>query len=96
MHAGPWGSPWGCAISGRLLPGAWSRHPAGDTGWRQHCSNSVPPPPPYLKETFALLPPCSYAFGITLWELYTGCKPFLDIPPAFLGHKVGRVQQLGR
>ena len=32
---------------------------------------------------------CSYAFGITMWELYTGCKPFLGIPHAFLGHKVG-------
>ena len=30
-----------------------------------------------------------YAFGITLWELYTGRHPFQDVPLAFLGHQVG-------
>ena len=95
MHAGPWGSPWGCALwspTARSMVSSPSRR-----DWRsQHCSNSEPPLPTFKKPACVLLPPCSYAFGITLWELYTGCKPFLDIPPAFLGHKVGRVQQLGR
>ncbi|KAI8475398.1 MAG: kinase-like domain-containing protein [Monoraphidium minutum] len=29
-----------------------------------------------------------YAFGILLWELYTGGRPFADTPTALLGHKV--------
>ena len=40
--------------------------------------------------------PSSYAFGITLWELCTGCKPFLGIPHAFLGHKVEYNGDVGR
>ncbi len=29
-----------------------------------------------------------YAFGITLWELYTGGHPFKGVPQAVIGHKV--------
>jgi serine/threonine protein kinase len=31
-----------------------------------------------------------YAFGITLWELYTGTRPFDGIPRAWLGHQITR------
>ncbi|KAF5837077.1 kinase-like domain-containing protein [Dunaliella salina] len=29
-----------------------------------------------------------YAFGVVLWELYTGDSPFRDVPPALLGHSI--------
>ena len=29
-----------------------------------------------------------YAFGITLWELYTGDRPHQNIPRAILGYQV--------
>ncbi len=29
-----------------------------------------------------------YAFGITMWELYTGKAAFEGTPPALLGHQV--------
>ncbi|KAI8472513.1 MAG: kinase-like domain-containing protein [Monoraphidium minutum] len=29
-----------------------------------------------------------YAFGVTLWELYTGGHAYADVPPALLGHRV--------
>lgn len=32
-----------------------------------------------------------YAFGMTLWELYTGCSPFSQVPRALLGHIVTKV-----
>jgi len=31
-----------------------------------------------------------YAFGITLWELFTGGKPYQGIPRALLGHRVAK------
>ena len=32
-----------------------------------------------------------YAFGITLWELYTGGSPFSQVPRALLGHLITKV-----
>ena len=29
-----------------------------------------------------------YAFGITMWELFSGGRPFKDIMQAFLAHQV--------
>ena len=40
-------------------------------------SPSSPPPPA-----------CSYAFGITMWEIYTSGRPFPGMPQALLGHAV--------
>ncbi|KAF5831352.1 kinase-like domain-containing protein [Dunaliella salina] len=34
-----------------------------------------------------------YAFGITLWELFTGGEPYRGVPRALLGHKVAREQK---
>ncbi|KAF5828817.1 kinase-like domain-containing protein [Dunaliella salina] len=31
-----------------------------------------------------------YAFGITLWELFTGGKPYQGVPRALLGHRVAK------
>ncbi|GAX77891.1 hypothetical protein CEUSTIGMA_g5333.t1 [Chlamydomonas eustigma] len=33
-----------------------------------------------------------YAFGITMWELWSGKRPFKGIPKALLGHKVSKEQ----
>ena len=32
--------------------------------------------------------PFRYAFGITLWELWTARRPYSDVPGALLGHRV--------
>lgn len=32
-----------------------------------------------------------YAFGITMWEMYTGRRAFEGIPRALLGHKITKV-----
>ena len=32
--------------------------------------------------------PQVYAFGITLWELFTGSTPYKGIPKAHLGHMI--------
>lgn len=31
---------------------------------------------------------CSYSFGVTMWELYTGQHPFPQVPAAMLAHHV--------
>ena len=31
---------------------------------------------------------CRYAFGITLWEMYTSARPFAGVPEALLGHAI--------
>jgi hypothetical protein len=33
---------------------------------------------------------CAAAFGITLWELYTGRRAFEGVPRALLGHQITR------
>jgi hypothetical protein len=33
-----------------------------------------------------------YAFGITLWEMYTGRRAFEGIPRALLGHQITKVR----
>ncbi len=38
---------------------------------------------------------CSYAFGIILWELYTGGEAHRDVPATLLGHQVRAVEILG-
>ena len=45
---------------------------------------------------FLTLPPHSssiqvYAYGITLWELFTGGNPFKGTPRALLGHLITKV-----
>lgn len=34
-----------------------------------------------------------YAFGITLWEMYTGGRAFEGVPKALLGHQISREHQ---
>jgi serine/threonine protein kinase len=34
-----------------------------------------------------------YAFGITMWEMYTGRRAFEGIPRALLGHQITKVCQ---
>ena len=50
---------------------------------------------PYLSQAPEILmegkqgkPADVYSFGVTLWELFTGLKPFSKISRAILGHKV--------
>ena len=31
---------------------------------------------------------CRYAFGITMWEIYTSGRPFPGVPQALLGHAI--------
>ena len=41
--------------------------------------------------SLTLCPPlslCRYAFGITLWEMYTSARPFAGVPQALLGHAI--------
>jgi serine/threonine protein kinase len=33
-----------------------------------------------------------YAFGITMWEMYTGRRVFEGIPRALLGHQITKVR----
>lgn len=81
-------SPDGC-FPGSSYPGHNNTVVSGPGRWNK--GFIIVPLWPAILLTFALLPRrcmCRYAFGITLWEMYTSARPFAGVPQALLGHAI--------